>query len=426
MMHVDLAAFESSADQIKYAFVSACTIRVDDEDRLLPIFIPIPRKDAATVLKAVQDAMSLMGSRQLVQIPGSRIVRIQGDGGGEFNNEKLKSYCQEIGVQLTFSPAHQPSSNGIAERMVGLCKTAVRRLLKQAQLEAAWWSYACRMSARMMREKVVGRIWKYPLFGQLVGIWRGHDKASIKRGAIGKLLDIDIWESQTTRILVGDAVVKGLSPQQLDPSRYQLSHGHDMDADREAMPWRAFKDAVGKYKWLDYRGVEYLGTPYAIDAVDIQYLRAEASRQEIVYVDEEAPETSVTSKVPEVTIQAKSVPVSPKDVASSAGDKRQKWLESIYREMENFTRNMAIIDASPEIIAEFRSRGKWPLPCQMVFVLKPLTTSQIAESGQVIPYKCKSRLVMCGNFAAWSEQSTSSTSPVHFSMLTSRPAMLCW
>ena len=333
VMHVDLATFESSADQMKYAFVSACTIQVDGEDRLLPIFIPIPCKDASTVLRAIQDAMSLMGSRQLVQIPGNRIVRIQGDGGGEFNNEKLKSYCQEIGVQLTFSPAHQPSSNGIAERMVGLCKTAVRRLLKQAQLEATWWSYACRTSARMMREKVLGRIWKYPLFGQLVGIWRGHDKAGIKsledRGAIGKLLDIEVWESQTTRILVGDAVVKGLSPQPLDPSRYQLSHGPVMDADREAMPWRAFKDALGKHKWLDYRGVEYLGAPYAVEAVDIQYFRVEVSRKEIVYVEEEVPETSVTSKTPEVTIQAKSVPVSPKDVANSAGDKRQKWLESI-------------------------------------------------------------------------------------------------
>ena len=70
---------------------------------------------------------------------------------------------------------------------------------------------------------------------------------------------------------------------------------------------------------------------------------------------------------------------------------------------------MAIIDASPETVAEYKSRGKWLLPCQMVFVLKPLTTTQITESGQVIPCKCKSRLVICGNFAAWSEQSTSTT-----------------
>ena len=143
------------------------------------------------------------------------------------------------------------------------------------------------------------------------------------------------------------------------------------------MPWRAFKDALGKYKWLDYEGVEFSGTPYAVEVVDVQYFRAEVSRKEIVFVDEEAPQTSVTSKSPEVTIQAKSVPMSPKEVAGSVGDKRQKWLESIYRGIENFTRNMAIIDASPEIIAAYRQRGRWPLPCQIVFVLKPLTTAQI-------------------------------------------------
>ena len=112
-----------------------------------------------------------------------------------------------------FAPTRAALDSEAVVTMAGLGKTAVRSLLKQAHLEAACWSYACRMSARMMREKVLGRIWKYPLFGQLVGMWKGHDKASTKsledRGAIGKLLDIDIWESQTTRILVSNAVVKG-------------------------------------------------------------------------------------------------------------------------------------------------------------------------------------------------------------------------
>ena len=73
----------------------------------------------------------------------------------------------------------------------------------------------------MMREKVLGRPWQYPIFGHLVGIWKGHDKDQAKslddRGAIGYLLDIDIWPSGTTRIMQDGIVVKGLGPEPLDP-----------------------------------------------------------------------------------------------------------------------------------------------------------------------------------------------------------------
>ena len=40
-----------------------------------------------------------------------------------------------------------------------------------------------------MREKVPGREWTHPLLGQLVGIWKSHDKAQAKslddRGSVG-------------------------------------------------------------------------------------------------------------------------------------------------------------------------------------------------------------------------------------------------
>ena len=61
------------------------------------------------------------------------------------------------------------------------------------------------VAGHMMREKVLGRPWQYSLFRQLVGIWKGHDKDQAKflggRGAVGYLLDIDIWQSGATRIM---------------------------------------------------------------------------------------------------------------------------------------------------------------------------------------------------------------------------------
>ena len=70
---------------------------------------------------------------------------------------------------------------------------------------------------------------------------------------------------------------------------------------------------------------------------------------------------------------------------------------------------MAIEDADPSLVVKWRSLGKWPLPCQMVFVLKPLTQSQQVGDDVQEEYKHKSRLVICGNFASWGEHSTTTT-----------------
>ena len=76
-----------------------------------------------------------------------------------------------------------------------------------------------------MREKASGRTWTWPLFGQVVGIWRSHDKDAIKawddRGAVGYLLDIDIW--------------------------------------------RSVQGELGRYRCIDHQGRMYQGTPYAAE-----------------------------------------------------------------------------------------------------------------------------------------------------------------
>ena len=70
---------------------------------------------------------------------------------------------------------------------------------------------------------------------------------------------------------------------------------------------------------------------------------------------------------------------------------------------------MAITDADPALVVKWKSLGKWPLPCQMVFVLKPLTQIQQTEDDADQDYKRKIRLEICGTFAAWGEHSTTTT-----------------
>ena len=134
IMHCDLAAFEASADGHKYCLVAAVTIEVDNVSKLLPFFIPMPKKDAMCATAALKEALIMCDNRNLHQIKGSRVTRIQADGGGEFTNKQVRDLCWEKNIVLSYSPAHQPSSNGVAERMVGMLKTTVRRMLKQANL----------------------------------------------------------------------------------------------------------------------------------------------------------------------------------------------------------------------------------------------------------------------------------------------------
>ena len=125
----------------------------------------------------------------------------------------------------------------------------------------------------------------------------------------------------------------------------------------------------------------------------------DSERREEVVHHEQIPDQpmskqkkNASDKKSNFTLKAKSIPVTPKTVASSEGEMHERWLVSIYKEVENFLQNMAIKDADPSLVVKWKSLGKWPLPCQMVFVLKPLTQAQQTEEDVQQDYKHKSRL----------------------------------
>ena len=253
--------------------------------------------------------------------------------------------------------------------MVGMLKTTVRRMLKQANLGREWfqwWSYACRFAGHMMREKVLGREWPHPLFGQLVGIWKSHDKAQAKslddRGCVGCLLDIDIWQSGTTRVMQDGVVVKRLALKRLDPARYHIHPTTALSELEKGMPWRSIQDEFGKFKWLDHSGRIYQGTPFSVEPditskhVLIASMMQTSMRSPVLH---EKPDVTCPSDFPDsdkrrevvhheqipghdvanskknssdkrsnVVIKAKSIPVTRKAVASAQGAQRERWLVS--------------------------------------------------------------------------------------------------
>ena len=193
-------------------------------------------------------------------------------------------------------------------------------------------------------------------------IWRAHDKDQVKslddRGAVGYLLDINIWQSGTTRIMQDGIVVKGSAPKLLDPLRHNINPRTDLSKLEEGMPWRAIKDEFGKFKWIDHEGRVYQGTPFVVepDATAMTVFIAsmmhaqtqrpvlsekpdvarpsdfqDSERRKEVVHHEEVPgqhkskKKSSGDKKSNFTIKAKSIPVTPKTVAASTGSLRGKW-----------------------------------------------------------------------------------------------------
>ena len=82
---------------------------------------------------------------------------------------------------------------------------------------------------------------------------------------MGYLLDIDIWQSGTARIMQDGVVIKGLGPQRLDPARDHLNPSTDLDELKKGMPWRTIQDEFGKFKWVDHAGRIYQGTAFSVE-----------------------------------------------------------------------------------------------------------------------------------------------------------------
>ena len=157
--HCDLATFEASAHGHKYCLVAAVTIELDKESKLLPIFIPMPKKDEVCAVAALKEALTICQDRRLHHITGSRIVRIQADGGGEFTNPKVRPMLGEERHIVIFS-----SSSAIFQWYCRANGWYSQKAQSVACSNKHIWtenggSCACRFAGHMMREKVLGRKW---------------------------------------------------------------------------------------------------------------------------------------------------------------------------------------------------------------------------------------------------------------------------
>ncbi|CAI7812567.1 unnamed protein product, partial [Closterium sp. NIES-54] len=73
---------------------------------------------------------------------GRPVRRFHSDGGGEFLNHTLSSYCTTHGILHTYTLPHSPQQNGVAESRVREITKTARCLLVHASCPPSLWGYA--------------------------------------------------------------------------------------------------------------------------------------------------------------------------------------------------------------------------------------------------------------------------------------------
>ncbi|KAI0519487.1 hypothetical protein KFK09_006935 [Dendrobium nobile] len=67
---------------------------------------------------------------------------IHSNHGGEFQNDRFESFCQELGIEYNFSAPRTPQQNGIAERKNITLVEAARAMLAEYTLPRYFWAEA--------------------------------------------------------------------------------------------------------------------------------------------------------------------------------------------------------------------------------------------------------------------------------------------
>ena len=73
---------------------------------------------------------------------GNTIKAVMFDNARELVLERMKGYCKQKGIRINSSVPYSPSSNGVAERLVGVATNGTRAMLRDSNLPPHFWAEA--------------------------------------------------------------------------------------------------------------------------------------------------------------------------------------------------------------------------------------------------------------------------------------------
>ncbi|CAI7834563.1 unnamed protein product [Closterium sp. NIES-53] len=107
---------------------------VDDHSRFATVYPLCAKSDTPSLI--------IRWAEQARLCFGRPIARFHSDGGGEFFNHSLSSYCSSHGIRQTSTLPHSPEQNGVTERRNRTLMEITRCLLTHASAPRSLWSYA--------------------------------------------------------------------------------------------------------------------------------------------------------------------------------------------------------------------------------------------------------------------------------------------
>ncbi|MCP4088495.1 MAG: transposase family protein [Gammaproteobacteria bacterium] len=131
MVHIDLAGpFEPDVYGKTYLMVF-----IDEATRFKSVFGLKTKNEACKQLKTYQDGMQLVGTR---------IQCIRGDGAGEFGRSRIfRQELGNLGLRWESSPPYTHQQQGLVERAVRQITEGGRAQLARSYLGNEYWFYAC-------------------------------------------------------------------------------------------------------------------------------------------------------------------------------------------------------------------------------------------------------------------------------------------
>ena len=370
-LHLDTGYWgDWSLAEKRYFIAAALRVEHDKTGILIPFFVPVENKSAVVVSREVFALIDWISTcKQIQAFNGAKINRILSDQGSEFVNQEFETHARMRGIHLATSPAYQPQSNGVAERMVGLAKQCTRRLLLASKLPDIYWSYAMRFAAELLRHKALGFPWNMPAFGEEVGMWRSQDKKLIKsaqsRGAIGQLIEVNPWQNGATLLIAKGSdlqdpeIIPGLQPKTVAVDCLRLSEpplipeGWTKPAlDTLARDWTSIITPERKDLWIQLKtGKSQYSSPFLSEIADAKNADMQLNsyaywgdvnevgndhvRQEVldfVYPAQQPEQLrdSLTKTVPKARI------IPNKVVMQTTGDQYERWKQATSKELNAF------------------------------------------------------------------------------------------
>jgi transposase InsO family protein len=140
IIHTDVGSVSDTGLNGHYYYLTI----TDDFTRWVYV-VTTSRKDGDTIGPLIRDWIN-WAERQHSE-KGYKVNTIRSDGGGEYMNSELQTWCTERGITQDITNPHTPQMNGVAERLNRTLMDVVRTVLYQSGLPARFWTEAIRYAA---------------------------------------------------------------------------------------------------------------------------------------------------------------------------------------------------------------------------------------------------------------------------------------